>query len=414
MSLMSLMSPMRKILFAVIGLSLLSGCMDMDDATQPVTAVVQLERPSGFVNLTDLSGHTVTLKSATETMTAVTDASGRATFTDLAPDIYDISMSADVSGDQYKVYTGQNVDPRQKFMMTGSLSQQSLTVDGTITLSLTSYEKPSIIIGKVYPSYSKIDGGTYHNGKYVELYNNSDETVDAAGLYLGLLEAGSSIAYKVYPYEEAVTPGILHLKQVFRIPADQPVLMAPGGTLLLVNSATNHSTQNQWERDLRQADFEAKDASNVIPNNNDVPALELVFSNNTNISEMNLVQGGPTSLVIFRTGEDVERTWPIVYGPNMTSGTRYMELNASYVQDGVDIIKNRANTGPQINDKRLFQDIDAGYTYVLATGGTAGERLLRKTASVTADGRKVLQDTNNSSNDFVCSEDIDPRNYLEP
>ena len=86
MSLMSLMSPMRKILFAVIGLSLLSGCMDMDDATQPVTTVVQLERPSGFVNLTDLSGHTVTLKSATETMTAVTDASGRATFTDLAPD----------------------------------------------------------------------------------------------------------------------------------------------------------------------------------------------------------------------------------------------------------------------------------------------------------------------------------------
>ena len=391
----------------------LSSCVDFDDTTPPVTATVQLVRPDAFVNMTDMSGLTVTLQSDDATVTATSDAAGCVVIADLAPGTYNVSVSATVTHSQYEQYTGQTVGGAIDFIMTGTLNQQALAKDNTLSLPLMVYPKETLIIGKVYSSNSKIAGGTYSIGKYIELYNNSEESVDAAGLYIGLLETESTIAYPVYPYSDAITPDTLHMKQVFRIPADKPVMVAPGATLLLVNSATDHSSQNEYERDLRGADFEAKDENKKIPNNNDVPALELLYSTYASISCMNLGQGGPGSVVLFRTDEDVT-SWPTVYAYGKTKGNRFLRVPKNTVIDGVDVVKNKAQTGPDINSKRLFEEIDAAYTFVNSTAGTTGERLVRKTLSVTADGRKVLQDTNNSLNDFVCTDTISPRNYLKP
>ncbi len=391
----------------------LSSCVDFDDTTPPVTATVQLVRPDAFVNMTDMSGLTVTLQSDDATVTATTDAAGCVVIADLAPGTYNVSVSATVTHSQYEQYTGQTVGGAIDFIMTGTLNQQALAKDNTLSLPLMVYPKETLIIGKVYSSNSKIAGGTYSIGKYIELYNNSEDSVDAAGLYIGLLETESTIAYPVYPYSDAITPDTLHMKQVFRIPADKPVMVAPGATLLLVNSATDHSSQNEYERDLRGADFEAKDENKKIPNNNDVPALELLYSTYASISCMNLGQGGPGSVVLFRTDEDVT-SWPTVYAYGKTKGNRFLRVPKNTVIDGVDVVKNKAQTGPDINSKRLFEEIDAAYTFVNSTAGTTGERLVRKTLSVTADGRKVLQDTNNSLNDFVCTDTISPRNYLKP
>ena len=391
----------------------LSSCVDFDDTTPPVTATVQLVRPDAFVNMTDMSGLTVTLQSDDATVTATSDAAGCVVIADLAPGTYNVSVSATVTHSQYEQYTGQTVGGAIDFIMTGTLNQQALAKDNTLSLPLMVYPKETLIIGKVYSSNSKIAGGTYSIGKYIELYNNSEDSVDAAGLYIGLLETESTIAYPVYPYSDAITPDTLHMKQVFRIPAGKPVMVAPGATLLLVNSATDHSSQNEYERDLRGADFEAKDENKKIPNNNDVPALELLYSTYASISCMNLGQGGPGSVVLFRTDEDVT-SWPTVYAYGKTKGNRFLRVPKNTVIDGVDVVKNKAQTGPDINSKRLFEEIDAAYTFVNSTAGTTGERLVRKTLSVTADGRKVLQDTNNSLNDFVCTDTISPRNYLKP
>lgn len=405
---------MKKNLFTLIcGMALLSSCVDFNDTTQPVTATIQLAKPSSFSNMTDMSGLTVTLQSDEELITAVTNTAGQAVITDLAPGTYNISVSTTLTHTQYEQYTGLTVGGTLDFMLTGTLNQQALSQDFTLSLPLAVYPKETLIIGKLYPSTSKIDGGSYSSGKYLELYNNSEDPVDAAGLYIGLLESESTVAYTVYPYDQAHTPGILHIKQVFRIPAESPVMVAPGSTLLLVNSATDHSNQNEYECDLRDADFEAKDATNRVPNNPGTTALELVYTTYQSISNMNLVQGAPVSVVIFRTDEDVAN-WPMVYAYGKEKGNRFLEVPAACVLDGVEVIKNRAQTGPDINTKRLFQDIDAGYTYFSTAAGTIGERLVRRTLMVTADGRKVLQDTNNSLNDFVISDNITPRNYLEP
>lgn len=388
-------------------------CVDFNDTTQPVSTTVQLVRPEGFLSSADMSGFTVTIQSDEEVFKGVSDASGQVVFQDLAPGVYDISTSAHLNSEQYKKYTGKDVDPREEYVVTGTLNQQAMSTNTSLQLPMSMSRKVSLIISKIYSSTSKISGGSYRIGTYIELYNNSDEAVDAAGLYIGLLESESTIAYQQYPEDQAITPDSIYLKQLFRIPASSPVMVAPGSSLLIVNSATDHSSQNQYERDLRGADFEAKDETGKVPNNPDVPALELVYTTYKSISNMNLAAGGPCSVVNFRTAEDVTK-WPTVYAYGKTKGNMFLRMHISHVLDGVDFIKYKAQTGPDINTKRLPTSLDAGYTNVSTASGNIGERLFRKTLSVTPEGRKILMDTNNSLNDFICNDNINPREYLEP
>ena len=404
-------------------------CIDFNDTTQPVKATIQVVKPDNFVNMTDLSGITVTLQSSIETITATTDAEGKVYFSELAPDAYDISVASTISHTQYEQYTGETAGGTMDFTLSGMLNQQVITTEGTISLPLLAFMQQQIVIGKVYPSYSQDpdigSSSLFTIGKYLELYNNSADEVDAGGLYIGLLESemGNGYNYKVYPYEDAYTPGILHMKQVFRIPADMPekTTIQPGGTLLLVNSAFDYSDRNAFESDLSGADFEAKDLStgNPVPNNADVTALELIHtaykSSQSTIFNMNLMEGGPTSVVIFQTTENVSQ-WPTVMPYGLTTSTRfYMEVPVSCVLDGVEILKHRNNfdAGANVNEKRLFADIDAGFTTVNSINGRAGEKLVRKTLTIMPDGRKMLKDTNNSTNDFVCTVQVSPREYKE-
>lgn len=404
---------MKKIYFILFTLTGLMSCVDFNDTTQPVSTTVQLVRPEGFLSSADMSGFTVTIQSDEEVFKGVSDASGQVVFQDLAPGVYDISTSAHLNSEQYKKYTGEDVDPREEYVVTGTLNQQAMSTNTSLQLPMSMSRKVSLIISKIYSSTSKISGGSYRIGTYIEIYNNSDEAVDAAGLYIGLLESESTMAYQQYPEDQAVTPDSIYLKQLFRIPASSPVMVAPGSSLLIVNSATDHSSQNQYERDLRGADFEAKDATGKIPNNPAVPALELIYTAYKSVSNMNLLAGGPCAIVNFRTAEDVSQ-WPTVYAYGKTKGNMFLRMHIKHVLDGVDFIKFKAQTGPDINTKRLPTSLDAAYTNVSTASGNIGERLFRKTLSVTPEGRKILMDTNNSLNDFICNDNINPREYLEP
>ena len=404
---------MKKIYFILFTLTGLMSCVDFNDTTQPVSTTVQLVRPEGFLSSADMSGFTVTIQSDEEVFKGVSDATGQVVFQDLAPGVYDISTSAHLNSEQYKKYTGKDVDPREEYVVTGTLNQQAMSTNTSLQLPMSMSRKVSLIISKIYSSTSKISGGSYRIGTYIEIYNNSDEAVDAAGLYIGLLESESTIAYQQYPEDQAITPDSIYLKQLFRIPASSPVMVAPGSSLLIVNSATDHSSQNQYERDLRGADFEAKDETGKVPNNPAVPALELIYTAYMSISNMNLLAGGPCSVVSFRTAEDVTK-WPTVYAYGKTKGNMFLRMHIMHVLDGIDFIKFKAQTGPDINTKRLPTSLDASFTNVNTASGNIGERLFRKTLSVTPEGRKILMDTKNSLNDYSCNDNINPREYLEP
>lgn len=390
----------------------LGSCVDYGDATQAVTARIQLIMPQEFTQGADLQGHNVTLILNNQAISATTDAQGIATFQGLTPDVYDISCSWEISGDEYRALTGEQ-QVVSGCTVSGSLNTCLIGQDLTISLSTILSVNRDIIIGKIYYAGSKDKNNrTYMAGKYVELYNQSDREADVAGLYLGLVEAESTQAYTLQNLHDAFADSIILVKQVFRIPADTPHPVEPGGTVLIVNSAVDHTATSTMENDLREADFEAKDhSSNPVQNNPETPALELIYTMYPSVSIMNLVQSGPCSVIIFRTDADVS-SWPRTYAYGKTSGNQWLQVPKRYVIDGVEVLRNKS-TGIEVGSKRLYDDVDAGYTYINAASGWNGEVVYRRTQKRSSLGHPILCDTNNSSNDFQVSTQIKPRQYDE-
>lgn len=395
-------------LTACLTVLLLASCVDFDGATEAISVKYQVQMPQGFT-AADVANKTVTITSSSQTLQATTDANGIATFENIVPDVYDVSVAWKMTPDEYSRITGEMVQ-NHKYTVAGSKSAELLSEDITtpLTIDMNISVDQSILISKIYSAGSKDSKNkNYLAGRYIELYNNSDETVDIAGLYLGLIETNSSPAYTL-----GLVPDTIFMKQIFRIPTDKSYMVAPGQSIIITNSAIDHTqtAMNAFEHNLLNADFEAKDQQGKTTNNPDVPALELVYTAYSAISYMNLSQGGPGGIVIFETEEDVAN-WPLAYNYGKTSGNKWMKLPAKYIVDGVDVLKNSAQTGVDANLKRLYDYIDAGYAYINAASGYNGEVMYRKVQSTTEDGRQILSDTNNSLTDFAISSEIAPREF---
>ena len=385
----------------------------MNDSTGAVSVSVQLANPDGLAPIS-LEGHTVVL-TATSSYQATTDADGKATFTDIVPDVYSISTSWKLTADEYAAATGTTVENRS-YTVSGSLASlvlQASTAD-PVALATTATQDPTVVIGKVYYQGSKDDNNrNYVYARYLELYNNSPTDVDVAGLYIALMESASPTSdYPLQYLQDTVVA-----KQVFQIPSEQPFVVAPGGTVLIANSAVDHATKGAaTEPDLLGADFEAKDLNSTRPHENNpaTPALTLVYSY-TNQTYMNLTQGGPCAVAIFQTDDDVATRWMdthMTYRYGKQSGTQLMKIPVRCIVDAVEILKYNGETGADLNTKRLFDYLDAGCTYTEAKSGYDGRLVVRRTASRTDDGRAILQDTNNSTSDFVATDKLKPREYF--
>ena len=387
----------------------LTSCVDFDDATKATTVCVQLQMPAAVPGASP-AGHDVTLQLGTQRIIAQTDANGVATFSNITPDVYDISCSWKITGDEYRSLTG-DAQVVSGATVSGSLNARLITTDETILLPTKLSIDRDIIIGKIFYAGSKdLNNRTYMAGKYLELYNQSDDSIDVSALYIGLVEAEGTQAYTLANLHEVYADSVVLLKQVFRIPADAPHRVKPGGTVLLCNSAIDHTPNDTLEHNLLDADFEAKDySSNPVQNNPATPALELVYSMYPTISVMNLVQSGPCGVVIFRTDDDVSQ-WPKTYPYGKTAGNQWIRCPKRHIIDGVEVLRNKP-TGVEVSSKRLYDDIDAGYTFINAAAGWNGETVYRRTAKLADDGHPILMDTNNSSNDFQVSSTIKPREY---
>lgn len=396
-------------LLLFIGLGTVSSCVDLDNATASVCVNVQLSQPIECVSETSLSGKTVVLQVGDQNISAVTDAEGKATFPSVVPDIYNISVSWNISAEEYRELTGSS-EVVTGATLSSSLNSQLIKSDETITLSMLLSANRDIVVGKVYYAGSRDNNNrNYMAGKYIELYNQSDKAIDVSGLYVGIVEAESTPAYTLANLQTVYDNSVTLLKQIYRIPAVKPCIVESGGTIIICNSAIDHTTNNNNENDLLDADFEVKDVTGRFQNNPATPAMEMIYQIYNGTSVMNLLQSGPAGIVIFRTEEDVKE-WPKVYAYGKSSGNQWVACPVRYIIDGMEALKN-GTSGIDIKTKRLYDFIDAGYTYINATSGWNGETVYRKTVRISPDGHKILADTNNSSNDFTVSKTIKPREY---
>ncbi|TRX44133.1 DUF4876 domain-containing protein [Bacteroides sp. HF-5092] len=385
-----------KMMFAAATV-VMAACSSDDNATQALTVQVKVSMPEGFKSDIQYADRTVTMGK----YTATTNEKGIATFEGVIPDLYDISTSCEITAEEYAEMTG-NETQNENYVISGSLLKYTVGSSTTIELQTSISVKQSLIISKIYYAGTKDSSNkNYMAGKYIEFFNNSDQTVDIAGLYFGLVESESTPAYTL-----GSTPEYIYLKQIYRFPSNGVTRVEPGASIIVANSAIDHAANN--EVDLSKADFEAKDTQGKTTNNPATPAVELIYSTFPTISNMNLVQSGPCSVVLFSTDENVS-SWETVYVDGKDRGNKFVKTPVKYIMDGVECLKNKS-TGVDKSTKRLYNYIDAGYQNTEAISGYTGEVIYRKIAK-TENGRTILADTNNSSNDFAVSTEIKPREY---
>jgi hypothetical protein len=291
-----------------------------------------------------------------------------------------------------------------------------LLTAGSANAKVATPDGGNIIISKVFYSASKgAESGNYPYGQYIELFNNSADTVNVAGLYVGLIESESgknAYTADTIAQDDALKAqfnGKVVLKQVFQIPAAEPRLLASGESLILCNSAIDHTALAQVGHDLSKADYEVKTINTKYQHNDAVPALDLVFTFNASTDFMNLSYSGPCSIVLLKNNaKAIDLTNP-VFALGKDKGNQYVLGNLYYCVDAVDILNNVKNKGVDPTTKRLNSTYDAGFAATVTAGTYTGETVYRKTAF--ASGRTFLFDTNNSSTDFASSATIQPRAY---
>ena len=277
-------------------------------------------------------------------------------------------------------------------------------------------ETPSLngklVIGKVFYAGSiRLNGETpknYMKHLYIELYNNSAETVDVAGLYIAM--ANSDVAANAWTATDmaAEHPDSAVVKQIFQIPAGAPVLVEAGKSVVITNCAIDHSEIAEGNVNLSDADFEVKSANNAFADHSEsVPELTIVKTFGTT-DFINFLNPGPDGIVLLPADTDIAGC-PETFAKGKDKGNIYYIVPLKNSIDCVDIVKQKT---PSAEDKRFAEAYDAGFTCTTDPGTFTCQAVARKVASVEGD-RKVLKDTNNSSDDFEVLSNVEPRVYGE-
>ena len=196
---------------------------------------------------------------------------------------------------------------------------------------------------------------------------------------------------------------------------DVPV--QPGGKLLIVDNAVNHTVANPNSWDLTTANYEWYDEStnpNISDiNNSNVPDLDKIYSSTLTVWSPHTQ--GFKSYALARMHTD-KRTYLVDYiydysyhlvgqtGEADMTGTCY-RLPNSWILDAVNVsvpsMYQWIVTAPSL---------DRGYTYCADFGwddSRYGKSMRRKVERMDGN-RAVLQDTNNSTDDFEPRAKADP------
>lgn len=257
----------------------------------------------------------------------------------------------------------------------------------------------------------------YFRNQFYEIINNSDETVYLDGLHFAnLVPSAATVNLPVWPESDAGK--YVYAERIWKIPGtgkDYP--LAPGESFSMAQFAANHQLAQYNPKspiDCSTSEFEFNMNNANFP---DQPATDMqhVFYNGlagkgSLPQYLTSVMGG--AYVIFRVPEG-ESYDPVnnksLQTRNLatTSANLYAKIPLTYIMDAVECGQNEN----MITAKRVPSLLDAGMTYVGATYNSKGVR--RKKSGVDSAGRPILQDTNNSTEDFERHVTPEFRHYGE-
>lgn len=259
--------------------------------------------------------------------------------------------------------------------------------------------------GNRYPETNK----SYIGDQYFKITNNSDKVRYADGLTIA---EGEFTTYLFNDYTPNRTEEETPVQALYQVPGngtEYPV--QPGKSIIICDKAINHleETGIPTTFDLSNADFEWFDES-PIPrikdtDNPDVPNLNKIYSLSYTIWLIN--QQGNRSYLLLRMGKDDEsflaeneKEYSYYHpGAERTITRKGYFVPNEWIIDAVTLSNKDKHQWLSISSS-----LDAGYTHCgenSADPDRKGTSVIRKISHTNENGRKVLQDTNNSSEDFI-------------
>lgn len=264
------------------------------------------------------------------------------------------------------------------------------------------------------------EGKRYLGDKYFVIFNNSPDTLAADGLILIEADLNSVQKYDLGAYD--FRDKYFAVDAMYRIPGDGSTYrVAPGKVLIIADNAMNHIDANINSFDLSMADFEWYDVSSSAGiadvDNPDVPNMDKLYCYTYTIWVPH--NQGHKSYGLARFPDDMTAEkyfatadYYISYKYELvTAAGTFSQSKKSYVLpnewivDAVNLAPYETFQWLTISDK-----LDAGYTYVAPTGSdeTRFGKSVRRRSVGTINGRRILQDTNNSTEDFEPAVQADP------
>jgi hypothetical protein len=376
----------------------------------------------------------ITNLTTTQTYTAAASADGSVEFKDVAPGNYDVSAVQTISAADYNLKAGTNLT--EAVIFNGILSRQSLVQNSKLSIVLKTGRVGDLVIKQIYYSGSHVTNGAVFRDQFVEIYNNSNATLYADSLYFGQIVNVSSALNKVdfsrgyylpggqYDWTKSIgmsnskaNTDYVYMSSLFMIPGNgkqYPIL--PGTSIIIASNAMNHKMpytgtdgkaiaikDPSLTVDLSKADFEVylgnQNDINPLASDLDNPAVpNLTVLDRGSNRDLVLDVLGRDGLVIFKSAAD-PRIWKKFPTPDVVqviaSTKTYYQVPVAILIDGVGLNQTAAiNRAP----KYMNDVIDAGEIFT-AKGSYSSQSVLRKTNKM-VNGRVILKDTNNSSNDF--------------
>lgn len=313
--------------------------------------------------------------------TATLTPNGSVTVSDIIPGIYTITLSSEKSQDGFTYnYSGNlvNVD--------------LVTNNKQVTVNLGASKSGALVMKEVYYCGSKTPtGGSYFRDQFYEIYNNSETVQNVKGLCIAILNPLTATAnLPVWPGTDAAN--FVYASTIWQVPKNTDYFLNPGESIIIAQMADDHKKANLNPTspvNLLSAEFETFVNTTSLIQDNPAINMFMAFWPSPTPQWLTTVFGG--AFVIYFPTQTID---PNNFVSPVGSTTKNYKIPIEEVVDALELVGN-AN---QVQLKRMPAVLDAGAATV---GGTyLSVSVARKVKETKGDGRVILYDTNNSTEDF--------------
>lgn len=393
------MKRILKLALIAILTSIASACSDSvgnEPDQKSVKAAIVIDRPADMADAT-INAEILTL---TNVNTGVVSTFQYLTDVTVEPGLYNLDYTA-------KLTLANGADAQMRAAATSVIFK-----DGASAITLKGYvniETDDLIIAEVFFSGTlQPSGNQYYGDDYIKLYNNTDHVIYADGITI--FESKFTTTQK-YEHTPDIMADAMNVQALYTIPGngtEHPV--QPGEYFLICDTGIDHRVANPNSFDLSHADFEWYDVS-TKPSSVDidgptVPNLDKWYC--YTLSYWMLHNRGFKAYGIARIPIDsetylTEYKYHYDYTMVTVAGTFPMSADAYRLPNDwiIDVVTGSVQSDYAWNV--CAPQLDSGWTHcgdVDKDKNRYFHSVRRKLLRIADDGRVILKDTNNSTEDF--------------